>query len=641
MPPFYRYRYRWRRPWNRRRRRFRTRRFRYPVRRRFYRRRLVRKKRWNFYKKKKAKKITVKQWNPEKIRKCTIKGPLPLFICGKTRICHNYTLFSESIVPVGEAGGGGWSILQITLRVLFDQYKKYLSWWTTSNQGLPLLRYHGCKITFYKSAYTDYVVVPQICPPFSVTRDMYLNCHPARLLMDKRKIIVPRQQKNKKNYIKRFFHPPDLLKSNWYFQQDMCNVPLIMFSTSACSLEQMYAPENQISDNYTFYSLNTDFFVNNNFADPPNGKYSPKTDGTRTYYLYTEGNGSSPTKWTQVIPLFNVHTYTTGKVCTNFTEFEKKENWGNPFYHHYSDPSVKIYYTDQYPTSSNFNTQNVTFTPLHELFFECRYNPRKDTGIGNTVYMKSNKLTQGTINTEPTKEDIVITDFPLWLIFYSWLDWLEKLKPIQHILQDYYFIVKSPFITPKRQSYLFLDMYFVRPNQHDLTPTQIQNWYPKYEMQEEVQYYFAEAGVATPKVNRSQLIQAHIIYKMYFKWGGCPAPMELIVDPCQQDKFPLPSNQQQRHEIQDPETDKESYLYKWDERRHTITTQAAKRLKSTDFTKSITGLPTDPTIKTSQKEKDQTQTEKEIKAPQIQLLQLRRNLNLLRHRLLQLKNQET
>ncbi len=120
-------------------------------------------------------------------------------------------------------------------------------------------------------------------------------------------------------------------------------------------------------------------------------------------------------------------------------------------------------------------------------------------------------------------------------------------------------------------------MYFVRPNQHDLTQTQIQNWYPKYEMQEEVQYYFAEAGVATPKVNRSQLIQAHIIYKMYFKWGGCPAPMELIVDPCQQDKFPLPSNQQQRHEIQDPQTDKESYLYKWDERRHTITTQAAKK----------------------------------------------------------------
>lgn len=641
MPPYYRnYLSRWRRrrpPW---RRRFthRRRRFRQTVRRPLRRRYRVRNFRLK-WRKRKLKKIRLSQWQPKVIRKASLKGSLPLFSCGKSRIGHNFTQFKESIVPVGEPGGGSWSIMQLNLNCLYDDYSKFRGWWTTSNNGLPLIRYYGMKCTFYRSKYIDYVVVPQLCPPFSVTREMYLNIQPSRLLMNKNKIIISRKSSKNKPYKKKWFKPPDLLKTGWYFQQDICKTPLILFHIAACDFEQAYIPENQISDNYTFYSLNLDFFKNNQFADLPQNGYIPKTFGTQNYTLYTTGNGTQPTKWAHVIPLKNTETYTAGKLSSNYSEFINKKNWGNPFYHNHSHPDVPIYYNNVEPTQANWTTTQ-TFTELSELFFQCRYNPYKDDGIGNVVFMKSNKLRQGDIDTVPQKNDIVIENYPLWLIFYSWLDWLEKLKPIQHILQDYMFIVISKYIEPKRKAYLFLDYYFVRPDNEKLNDKDRQNWYPKVEMQEEVQYYFAESGPYTPKITRTQSIQANFEYNVKVKWGGCPAPMELMINPCQQEKFPIPNSIYKGNEIQNPETDKKEYLSEWDERQQIITATAAKRIKSTTpFTDSFTGTTkTDPPIKTQQETQDSSSEEEESETQlQAKLILLKRRNKQLLQQLFRMK----
>nr|UGV42535.1 MAG: ORF1 [TTV-like mini virus] len=641
MPYFSNWRWRRRPPWRRRRRRFTRRRIRRPLFPAFRRRHWVRRRRFRYrLKRKKLKKIKINQWQPQVIRKCSIKGGLPLFICGKSRIGHNYTLFKESIVPTAEPGGGAWSIMQLSLRVFYDQFLKYEAWWTKSNLGLPLVRYNGMKLTFYKSKYTSYVVVPQICPPMSVTKEMYLNCHPVRLLMNKHKIIIPKKSPNTKPYKKKWIHPPDLFKTHWYFQQDISNTPLILLHVSACSFEQPYAPENQISDNYTLYSLNTDFFVNNQFTDyDKQTGYIPKTYGTQNYTLWTSGNGGEiPNKFAGLIPLLNTTTYSAGIKCTTYNQYENPQNWGNPFYHNHSHPDVKIYYTNVKPSNSNWNSTNTTFTELHEQWIECRYNPKKDSGKDNKVFFKSNKLKQGTISTIPDKDDIIIENYPLWLIFWSWIDWLEKLKPIQHIYQDYYFVVQTPYIYPKRSSYLFLDWYFVRPNDEKLNLRDRLNWYPKTEMQEEVQYFFAESGPYTPKINYSQLIQANMDYNVKVKWGGCPAPMELITDPCLQDKFPIPNYQQQTSKIENPETPKETYLYYWDERRETITDKAAERIKQTPtYDSYVTGTATDPTIKTPPKEIPQTSDEEKDEEETLQQYKLlkRRNRQLLKqlHRL--------
>ncbi len=193
MPPWNYYR-RWRQRWRqpRWRRWIRTRRPRKTIRRRFQRRRWVRRHRFYRPIKRKLKKVTLKEWQPQHIRKCTIKGDLLLAACGRQRINHNYTLWTESIVPKEEPGGGGWSIMQLTLRALFDEYKKYRNWWTVSNQGLPLVKYLGCQFKFYRSAQTDYIVIPILTPPYAVTEEIYLNTQPSRALMNRRKIVVPR-----------------------------------------------------------------------------------------------------------------------------------------------------------------------------------------------------------------------------------------------------------------------------------------------------------------------------------------------------------------------------------------------------------------------------------------------------------------
>lgn len=634
MPPFNFYR---RRPWQRwwrRRRRFRTRRFRNPIFRRFRRRNWVRRRRYKkTIFKKKAKKVTVKEWQPLNIRKCRIKGNLCLLSCGRLRANQNYTLFSESYVPIEESGGGGWSIMQLTLRALYDEYQKYRNWWTKSNQGLPLVKFINLKLKFYRSAQTDYLIQIKRCPPFEVTRDIYFNTQPSRMLMNHKTIIVPRLDRpfSKKPYIKRTVLPPSLFQSKWYFQQDILNTPLVVLYTSSCSLDQMYGPSDQLSYNITLKCLNTDFFQNPAWKQESDTGYTPKVSGTITQKLFTTGNGSEPTKWNELIPLFNTRTYTLGKPIQNKDSFNNKDFWGNPFAAKYIHDDVRYYYG---PIPNNIdNKPNVTL--LHELYFYARYNPMKDNGQGNKVYMKSTSLPQGSFLTLP-KEDIIASELPLWIIMWAWESWLNKAKPIQHIQDDYQLVIQTQFFYPKRQAYVILDRYFANTSGEDLTETDKANWHPKTEFQEESIAYIANTGPATPKFNNYKSIEAHCGYNFLLKWGGCPAPMEIIEDPAKQEKFPFPNNIQQTSEIQDPATQKQHYLYYWDQRADELTGPATKRLKQ-DFTFdpsfAESGPKELPNKRETQEEEDETSIPKNEEETSILIQQLRYNQRQLRNRI--------
>ena len=206
--------------------------------------------------------------------------------------------------------------MQLTLRALFDEYKKYRNWWTVSNQGLPLVKYLGCQFKFYRSAQTDYIVIPILTPPYAVTEEIYLNTQPSRALMNRRKIVVPRLDRpwTKKPYIKRKFKAPALFMNKWYFQVDIYNIPLIVLHTTTCSFDQMYQPMDQLSYNLTLTSLNTDFFQNPQFADLDDNGYIPKVTGTIPTVLYTTTNGSmdKPTHYKQLVPLKSTERYTDG-----------------------------------------------------------------------------------------------------------------------------------------------------------------------------------------------------------------------------------------------------------------------------------------------------------------------------------------
>lgn len=185
--------------------------------------------------------------------------------------------------------------------------------------------------------------------------------------------------------------------------------------------------------------------------------------------------------------------------------------------------------------------------------------------------------------TLPQNEQVIIQDMPLWLIFWAWEDWIVKSKPVQHLLQDYQIIIQSKYIYPPRSAYVVLDKYFTEPS-HDtsLTETDKSNWHPKVEMQQYTTEHIALTGPLSPKITTTKSIETHMYYNLFFKWGGCPAPMENITDPAEQETFPTPGNIIQGLEIQDPKTPEQYTIWDWDERRGIITAKSAKRIKS-DF----------------------------------------------------------
>lgn len=295
-------------------------------------------------------------------------------------------------------------------------------------------------------------------------------------------------------------------------------------------------------------------------------------------YLWGGGNGDHelPKNVQHLIYLGNTIQFQKGSYNTSTLQTQRN-HWGNPFYHDHSTDDTAVYYSTTWPSS---NTSAIALTKIESIFTTCRYNPLKDTGDGNEVYFKSNSIATKSISDPPNNPDIYIHGYPLWLIFWGWTDWIEKLKPIQQIYLNYYVVVKSKFITPAKPAYVFLDDYFTQPDPHHLNETDKANWHPRFEYQKKSLNSIAVSGPGAPKTNKSQSIQAKAFYTFYFKWGGCPAPMLNIKDPCEQAKFPNPNNQLQRLQATDPKTDIRTMLHDCDERRQSITKTAIKRLKS-------------------------------------------------------------
>lgn len=656
MPPFNIYRRRWRtnRRW-RPTRRFRRWRPRYTVRRRFWRRHRVRRHFFNRKRKRKLKKIRLTQWQPDQIRKCHIKGHLCLLTCGKGKINNNFVLTAESYVPVRQPGGGAWSIMQLTLRALWDEHIHFRNWWTSSNCNLPLARYCGCSIKFYKSKDTDYIVTVQHTGPFEVTRDMYLSTQPSRHMMNRRSFIVTKLNPNKKRkpYIKKRFRPPALWQNKWYFQQDITNHPLILFIVSACDLDQMYCPNDGISTNITFLTLNTDIFQNPYWETEQNVPYYPKVTGTLNTGLFTEGNGNNPNtnqNWQYIALLGNCKTFkklehTEIQSITTYEQFNEQRNWGNPFSEVYIEETkdIPIYYGTP-PTNNNYNNEKPKLLPITGIYQQCRYNPFKDKGINNKVYIKSTKKQEGSFTSLPTDQRLIITDMPLWLILWGWQSWLQKSKPVYHLLEDYQLVIQSDYIYPPLRAYVPLDNYFTTEQKTELTETDKAHWHPKLEYQQEILAKFAETGPATPKLNKQNQIQIQCFYDFYFKWGGCPTPMETVCNPADQEKFPTPNNLIQEPTIEDPETPKEYYTYKFDERQGYITRTAAKRLKTdietpkyfTEYGAKDPILevypPTDQTQKKTTSEKEKDPLLQQLRELQEYQLHLRERLNRLTKR---------
>nr|UGV38805.1 MAG: ORF1 [TTV-like mini virus] len=662
MPWYWRRNYRWRyRPRRQRRRIFRYNRpwrFRKTVLRRprrWRRRHWVRKRLYR----KKLKNIKIRQWQPTKIRKCTVKGLKCLFQAGHGRFANNYGQYQLTLVPEKYPGGGGWSLLVFSLTALWEEFEHLNNWWTASNKGLPLVRYHGASLKFYRNDETDYVVTIRRCFPMTDTPLTHPNSHPQRMLMAHKKILVQskKTQPKGRHYKKVWVPPPAQMLNKWYFQQDICRTNFLMLTTTAVSLDSYYLSHLSESNNITIYCLNAHTFQHKGFQEySKTTGYSPKSNT----YLYATKNGHDDPYVKELVFLGQTTIFSMGK-----TYEESKVNsvtnynytyWGNPFHPDYLMLNYRVYKsTTQYTnlfTTANLDKQlshadiQKLLTPTEEPFItECRYAPNKDTGAGNIVYFLGNYREDKGIN-PPGDKNIQIEGFPLYISLWGWPDWQKKLNYIHRIDSDWFITIQTQFLEPKMQYYIPLDWSFTQGNgpyntpKENLTLSMKTNWYPKFLFQQLSIDEIANSGPGTCKAESTRSIQAQLYYKFKFSWGGCPAPMQDLIDPCSQPKWTAPDQLLQSLQIQNPETPPETEIHDFDERRQTLTKKAIKRIQDytttegtlfSDSKRSRSDPPiqqaeTDPSETSSEEETQETPLEIQIQHQRQQQLRLKHKL---------------
>lgn len=655
MAPYY-----YRRRWRTRRRRPRYYRWRWP--RRSFRRRLFR-KRWVSKLKRKLTKLTVKEYQPLKIRKLTIKGIYPCFIANHYRLSNNLPQWIDSIAPQHFPGGGGFSILQFTLLGLYELFQKGTNWWTTTNCNLPLIRYNYCNLKFYRTQGFDYVVNIIRCFPMKSNDTMYMNTQPSIMMLNKKAIFVPCKEsnRNRKNYVRVKVRPPAQMQTHWYFQQKLCNVPLLIILISACSLDRYYTSSTAKSTTIGFTSLNTTTFQYHNWKKPPTSGYVPQDK--LAFWGLKAGSTDPPenAKVEELVYLGNTLPLTQGKTIKDKTTIETYSTdmnaWGNIFDPEYLIGNNPIFSTNKSMTElKNALTSKLQNTIASTGLFtirtipnlrQCRYNPLKDKGIGNKIFLVS--ITSD-INTwhEPTNPKLMRQDLPLWILTWGWLDWQKKLQEVHLIDNEYLTVIVSNYIEPFMHFYVVLDDNFFNENptspfSDTLSEGDTKNFHPKNAFQLKTLNEIACSGPGVIKLPPDHSCEAHFKYDFHFKLGGCPAPMDTICNPSEQPIYPIPDTKQQTNSLQSPGQAIQTYLYNFDERQGQLTKKATKRIKK-DYESQKTLLPITGTamdlqaspLQTSTRESTTSEEEEEDQDIFHQLKQLRKQQRGLRHRILQL-----
>nr|UGV37051.1 MAG: ORF1 [TTV-like mini virus] len=663
MPPYRRYwlqpyRYRWRRP---RRRWIQRRRPRTTFQRRFRRRRWVRRKRRFFTRRRKLKKLKLTQWQPKTIKKCHIKGYKTLFMAGPNRDNNNYAQYQDSILEQHLPGGGGWSLLIFTLDGLWEEHEKCRNWWTKSNKGLPLVRYVGCTFKFFRDYTVDYCVSYSLCYPMVDTEYTHANSSPYMMLLARNRFIVPsiKHKPKGKTYIKKRFHPPAQMKNKWYFQSDICKTGLLLLTTTAVDLNYFSCPPWSISNNITIPCLNPQIFEHKAWNMQTTQGYQPKAGNY--YYCFEETEHefkiknlhylgkpgpltlgekagqinytTTPSKWGNIfhpdvlnlnIPVF--------KSTTQMTELLKSENWEKAI---------------QSKGTTTINSYSITRVEIPFIEY-VRYNPHRDTGLNNVIYITSIE-TEGTGFKPPTDKNLQITGFPLWLGLWGWIDWQKKVHWVNHIDSSYILVFETKFTNPEIAFCCPIDQAFLNGHgPYDIPPEELSlytktTWWPKVANQLLTINNICHTGPGTQKYKELKQIQAHCAYNFTVKWGGCPAPSVDLLNPCSQPKFAVPDTLVQRLQNQNPRTPPETEVHTFDERRSQITKKCIKRiqkhteLEQTLFT--ITGATDCPISTKRQKiqEELQAQEEENEEATLLQQLhQQRKQQQLLKRAILQL-----
>nr|UHM26509.1 MAG: ORF1 [Torque teno midi virus] len=537
----------------RKRRYIRRHKHRRPTRRRRRRRQKVRRK---------FKKIHIQQWQPKYITKCTIKG-LQLFVLGANGKQMNcFTDERYNWTPAKAPGGGGFAAEQYSLQYLYHEYVDGNNYWTRSNATKDLVRFTGSSFTFYRHPKTSFLIHYDRHPKKDTDKYYYCSIHPKELLLRKRTKILhsKKERPNAKQRMKLKIKPPNNLQTNWYFQTELANRPLLNLQIAAADLGYSYLSSVDTNQLISLYTINTQFYPHPNWGDSSQNPYKPYS--TIKLTLTPQINGKDQ-------PQIDFHNQT----------YKDSIDYSKGWFQSRLLKAVKLKEMEVLPISA------------------CRYNPTIDNGHGNAIWVKH--ITQQSYTKPNTDKSVLLQDKPLWQLLYGYLNWIQKIKPDEEVLTTYVLCITSPAIYPFKtsdQCHVLIDSTFINglgPYEEFLTDKMKQLWFPTLQHQQQSINNIVLCGPYIPKYTRDResTWDLHGKYSFYFKWGGDDIQNQDAYDPSKQATFQTPGNLTETIQISDPSQQiPTTLLHAWDLRRGLITPTALKRIRE--------NLPIDETLST-------------------------------------------
>lgn len=494
-------------------------------------------------------------------------------------------------------GGGAFAHLVWNLSFLYEEHTKWRNFWTTPNEGFDLGRYTGTTIKVARPPTVDAVIMYTTNYPMLANMGTHPGCHPQRLLLAFKKIVIQSQKRkpNAKKFVKFKIKPPQLLQNKWFFQKDLAKLNLFQLYASTCDLDRPFCNREGDNNSIGFSVLNTNVFTNVAWKRtittwvPQDGKY---------LYGYIKESGKT--------------TYTKYLLSP-----QTPYGPANVFYKNYL---LGISPTFLSPTAGNFSTTGIPGQTLPNdtsntqvpLTVYCRYNPLPDDGDNTTIFLQT--MLRATEGLHPSNNyQFKLTGLPLWLICFGFYDWMMKLHKNYNIMADYVTLFASEYVwseiklpkdnTLNQTVYIPVGSYFMNGtglSNTEIPALELVDYKLRSSNQAPVLNDIVKCGPFIPQPYKEDSWCLDIKYTSYFKWGGTAPPQQDIVDPETQAVYPTPGDLAQRLQIKDPR--KQIELHPWNFRRDILTKRALKRIRDNSESETDSDSLTEITKKKSKSE---------------------------------------
>lgn len=572
------------------------------------------------------------------VKKCVMRGYLPLLICGTGTVgttYRNYGSHSNDYVKY-DPFGGGFSTMMFTLQNLFEEFQKHRCNWSRSNDNLELIRYKGCTMKLYRHPECDFIFQYNRKQPFVDSQLTGPYLHPGMAIMRRNRKLIPsfKTKPKGRSYIKVRIKPPTLFNDHWYFQKDLCKLPLLTIGASAASLRFPFCSPQ--TDNICIYFLVLHKWYNKQLSittDYPKKLWDALKNQLKTHWsaVTTQPNkGPLGTVFNTFYTQEHIRdpdSKTAKRTDSQTANYYTKINslWGDHVYEQsiidkmeqnqqnmYSNRKMETYLGSQYLNfktgvySAIFLSPSRLSPDFPGLYQEVVYNPANDKGVGNKVWVdwcsKNDSSWTGRDSTLP------IVDLPLWAALMGYADYAKKHFHDPGYIKEARLTIICPYTQPPLTNTEDTDMGFIpydynfanskMPDGNGYIPLNYRfQWYPCMFHQQNFMNDMVQCGpFAYHGEQKSVTLTAKYTFKFLF--GGNPILQQTVKDPCKQPDFHIPGTGgvPPRLQVTNPKLLDEGYFFKaWDIRRGLFGAKALKRMSEQQINAEFfTGPPKRP-----------------------------------------------